>query len=85
MLVDIPQAANHDGALELALKQHRTWIAELLRNSWTANVASEMASFDEETQGDGVLLFYVFLRENVGFTNEATIVTEQHLERKNGS
>ncbi len=53
----------------------------MLRNSWTSTVASEMNAFDEETQGDGVLLFYVFLRENVGFTNEAIIAAEQHLTK----
>jgi hypothetical protein len=76
MLADIPGSVDDEGAIEFASKQHCTWIAELLRNSWTANVATEMASFDEETQGDGVLLFYVFLRENVSFTNEAIIAAE---------
>jgi hypothetical protein len=41
-----------------------------------------MNAFDEETQGDGVLLFYVFLRENVGFTNEAIIAAEQQLTKE---
>jgi hypothetical protein len=82
MLDAAPQLATDDGAQELASKQHRTWIAEMLRNSWTSNVASEMNAFDEETQGDGVLLFYVFLRENVGFTNEAIIAAEQHLTKE---
>jgi DUF438 domain-containing protein len=54
MLVDVPELDNEEGAPELASKQHRTWIAELLRNSWTSTVAYDMASFDEETQGDGV-------------------------------
>jgi hypothetical protein len=76
MLVNAPKSANDNGALELASTQHCTWIAELLRNCWTANVASEIISFDEETQRDGILLFYVFLQENVGFTNEAIIVAE---------
>jgi hypothetical protein len=81
MLVDTPQNAQDEGASELASKQHRTWIAELLRNSWTSSVATEMAAYDEETQNDGILLFYVFLRENVGFTNEAIIAAEQHLTK----
>jgi hypothetical protein len=82
MLADVPESADDEGAPELASKQHCTWIAELLRNSWTAHVASEMASFEEETQGDGVLLCSVFLRETVGFTNEALIVVEQHLTKE---
>jgi hypothetical protein len=81
MLVTLPEEANEEGAQELASKQHRTWIAELLWNSWTSSVAYDMASFDEETQGDGVLLFYVFLREHVGFSNEALIVAEQNLTK----
>jgi hypothetical protein len=71
MLAEIPESTDDDGAQELASKQHRTWIAELLRNSWSSSVASDMNAFEEETQGDGVLLFYDFLREHVGFTNEA--------------
>jgi hypothetical protein len=82
MLVDAPQTAEDEGAAELASKQHHTWIAELLRNSWTSQVASEMNAFDEETQNNGVLLFYVFLRENVGFTNEAIIAAEQQLTKE---
>ncbi len=82
ILASVPKLATDDGAMELASKQHRTWIADLLWNSWTSNVASEMNAFDEETQGDGVLLFYVFLRENVGFTNEAIIAAEQQLTKE---
>jgi hypothetical protein len=82
MLVEAPQVAEDEGAAELASKQHRTWIAELLRNSWTSQVAAEMNAFEEETQNDGVLLFYVFLRENVDFTNEAIIAAEQHLTKE---
>jgi hypothetical protein len=82
MLVDIPELADDDRALKLASKQHCTWIAELLRNSWTARVASGMASFDEEVQGDGVLLFYIYLCKTVGFTNEAIIVAEQDLTKE---
>jgi hypothetical protein len=66
LLDEAPQLDNDEGAPELASKQHRMWIADMLRNSWTATVASEMNAFEEETQGDGVLLFYVFLREHIG-------------------
>jgi hypothetical protein len=82
ILENVPVNAADDGATELASKQHRAWIAEMLRNSWTSSVASEMNAFDEETQGDGVLLFYIFLCENVGFTNEAIIAAEQHLTKE---
>jgi hypothetical protein len=41
-----------------------------------------MSAFDEETQNDGVLLFYIFLRENVGLMNEAILAAEQHLTKE---
>jgi hypothetical protein len=74
--------STNDGAPKLASKQHRTWIAEMLRNSWTSTVASEMNAFEEETQGDGILLFYIFLRKIIGFTNEAIIAAEAQLTRE---
>jgi hypothetical protein len=82
MLDDIPLTSTDEGAPELALKQHRIWIAEMLRNSWTSTVASEMNAFEEETQGDGVLLFYIFLCENIGFMNEAIIAAEAQLTKE---
>jgi len=82
MLDDIPLTSTDEGAPKLASKQHRTWIAEMLRNSWTSTVASEMNAFEEETQGDGILLFYIFLRENIGFTNEAIIAAEAQLTKE---
>ena len=66
------------GASKLASKQHRIWIAELLYASWLLTVVSEMTAFDEETLGDGILLFYVFMRENIGFTNEALIMQQNN-------
>jgi len=74
--------STNDGAPKLASKQHRTWIAEMLRNSWTSTVASEMNAFEEETQGDGILLFYIFRRKIIGFTNEAIIAAEAQLTRE---
>jgi hypothetical protein len=70
-----------DGASKLASKQHRTWIAELLYASWSPTIVSEITAFDEETLGDGILLFYPFMRENIGFTNEALIAAEQQLTK----
>lgn len=77
-----PQLASDAGATDLVSKQHCTWIADMLHNSWTDIVASEMKPFEEETQGDGVILSYVFLHENAGFTNESIITAEQHLTRE---
>jgi hypothetical protein len=82
MLDDVPQVSTDEGASELAYKQHRTWISELLCNSWTSNVVTYMSAFEEEIQDDGVLLFYVFLREHIGFTNEAIIAAEAQLTKE---
>lgn len=81
MLNDPPQNANDDGAKELASKQHSMWIAELLDNSWSSNISAEMSAFEEETKGDGILLFYVFLHENAGYTKEEIIAVEQQLSK----
>ncbi len=82
MLDEAPQTKDDDGARELASKQHSMWIAELLENSWSDQVTSDMSTFEEETLGDGILLFYVFLREHVGYTKEAKIAAEQQLMKE---
>jgi hypothetical protein len=81
-LNDPPQNSNDEGVKELASKQHRMWIAELLDNSWSSNVSAEMSAFKEEMKGDRILLFYVFLRKNVGYTKEAIIAAEQQLSKE---
>jgi hypothetical protein len=82
MLNDLPETANNEGAPKSASKQHRVWISELLRNSWTASVASEMNAFKEETNGDSIIMYYVFLRENIGFANEAIIAAKAQLAKE---
>jgi hypothetical protein len=42
-----------------------------------------MNAFEEEIQDDGVILFYVFLREHIGFTNEAIMPPKLNLPRRN--
>ncbi len=49
------------------------WIAELLDNRWSDSVTVEMYTFEEETKGDGILQWYVFLHENIGHAKEAII------------
>lgn len=84
MMLDNPPTTNDDdGAQELASKQHSMWIAELLDNSWSPQVTSDMSAFKEETKGDGILLFYIFLREHLGYTKEAIIAAEQQLTKEN--
>ena len=81
MLNEAPQTADQDGAKELASKQHSMWISELLDNSWSDTVTAEMNAFEEETKGDGILQWYIFLRENMGQTKEAIIAAEQQLSK----
>jgi hypothetical protein len=77
-----PLTRNDNGTSELASIQHGMWMAELLENSWSEEVCCEMTAFDEETKGDGVIFFYVFLREFVGYTKEAMIAAEQQLTKE---
>jgi hypothetical protein len=65
-MLDVPpQTKDDEGARKFSSKQLNMWIAELLDNSYSDSVTSDIGAFDEETKGDGVLLFYVFLRENI--------------------
>jgi hypothetical protein len=81
-LDDVPRVSTDEGASKQASKQHHMWISELLHNSWTSNVIADMSAFEEEIQEDGVILFYVFLREHIGFTNEAIIAAEAQLTKE---
>ena len=58
------------------------WIAELLDNRWSNQVISDISAFEEESKGDGILQFYVFLHENIGYTKEAIILAEQQLTKE---
>jgi hypothetical protein len=82
MLNDPPLTSNDDGAKELASKQHSMWIAKLLDNSWSSNVLAEISAYEEETKGNRILLFHVFLCENVRYTKEAIIAAEQQLSEE---
>jgi hypothetical protein len=83
MMIDLsPLTKDDDGTKELASKQHSMWITILLHNSWSSQVTSDISAFEEETKEDGCLLFYIFLHENVGYTKEAIIATEQQLTKE---
>jgi len=79
MLDVTPVMAEAEGAKELASKQHGMWIAELLDNSWSETVSIKMSAYDEETKGESIMTFFIFLREHVGFSKEALILAEQQL------
>lgn len=84
MLDEAPQATNNDGTKELASKQHAMWIAELLENIWSDSVIVEMIFFGDNTKGDGILQFYVFLHENIGHTKEAIIAASHTSHNSQG-
>jgi hypothetical protein len=61
-LYRVPTA--HDpAAIHFACKQHRSWIAEFIKNSITSNVRSTLEAYKEDHDGDGVVLFFCFLQE----------------------
>jgi hypothetical protein len=64
MLNDIPMTSTEEGAPKLASKQHRMWIAEMLRNSWTSTVASEMNAFEEDPGRWYFVILHLSLREH---------------------
>jgi hypothetical protein len=55
MLDNAPQMKDDEGTKELASKRHSMWIAELLDDSRSDPVASDMSAFEEETMGDLIL------------------------------
>jgi hypothetical protein len=54
----------------------------LLDNTWSDEVTSDMSTFDKDTKGYSTLLFYVFLKGNIGYTKEAIIAAEQQLTKE---
>jgi hypothetical protein len=74
----IPTA--HDRAApHYASKQHCSWIAEFIKNSITSTVQSTLDDYEEDHDGDGVVLFYCFLQEFSGATHEALVLAEEAL------
>jgi hypothetical protein len=41
-----------------------------------------MSAVEEETRGDGILLFYIFLREYMGYSKDAIVAAEQQLTKE---
>jgi hypothetical protein len=56
MLDEAPQTKDDEGARELASKQHSMWIAELLDNSWSDQVTSDVSAFEEFSRPSKKLL-----------------------------
>jgi len=74
-----PRNAGVPGAKEFASKQHRSWIAECLRMSWTAEAKDRMDAHTEEHDGDGVVMWMCCLQEFAGSSREALIAAQEAL------
>ena len=61
--LDRVPTAHDPAAVHFACKQHRSWIAEFIKNSITSNVRLMLEAYKEDHDGDGVVLFFCFLQE----------------------
>jgi hypothetical protein len=81
--LDRVPTARDPAAVPFASKQHRSWIAEFIKNSITSNVRSTLEAYEEDHDGDGVVLFFCFLQEYSGATREALVLAEEALHPLN--
>ena len=59
--------------------QNRMWLYDLLLSSWTENMLSVMSKYLENHDGDGVVLYYCFLKHFAGATKANIIVAYAEL------
>jgi len=59
--------------------QNRMWIYDLLLSSWTENMLSIMSKYLEHHDGDGVVLYYYFLKHFAGATKANIIAAYAEL------
>jgi hypothetical protein len=70
------------GSLEskhLTSFQNRMWFYDLLLSSWTENMLSVMSKYLENHDGDGVVLYYCFLKHFAGATKANIIAAYAEL------
>jgi len=77
--LDRVPTARDRAAPHYASKQHRSWIAEFIKNSISSTVRSTLDAYEEDHDGDGVVLYYCFLQEFSGATREALVLAEEAL------
>jgi hypothetical protein len=58
---------------------NRSWIAEFIKNSIMSNVHATLEAYEEDHDGDGIVLFFCFLQEFSGATHEALVLAEEAL------
>jgi hypothetical protein len=59
--------------------QNRMWLYDLLLSSWTENMLSTMSKYLENHDGDGVVLYYCFLKHFAGATKANIIAAYAEL------
>jgi hypothetical protein len=59
--------------------QNRMWFYDLLLSSWTENMLSVMSKYLENHDGDGVVLYYCFLKHFAGATKANIIAAYAEL------
>ena len=78
-VLDRVPTARDPAVLHYLSKQHGSWIAEFIKNSITSNVHATLEAYEEDHDGDGIVLFFCFLQEFSGATCEALVLAEEAL------
>jgi hypothetical protein len=78
-VLDCVPTAQDPAAPHYASKQHHSWIAEYIKNSITSTVRATLDAYEEDHDGDGIVLFFCFLQEFLGATREALVLAEEAL------
>jgi hypothetical protein len=67
-VLDHVHGARDPLAKHYSSKQHCSWIEELIKNSITSNIHSAFEAYEEDHDGNGVVLYYCFLKDYSGAT-----------------
>jgi hypothetical protein len=81
-VLDCVPTAHDPASIHFALKQHCSWIEELIKSSNTSNVHLALEAYAEDRDGDGVVIFFCFLQEFLGTSIEALVLAEEALHLK---
>ena len=80
--VNVLQIKPKAGSVEsehLTSFQNRMWFYDLLLSSWTDNMLSTMSKYLENHDGDGIVLYYCFLKHFAGATKANIIAAYAEL------
>jgi len=71
--------AHNAAAPHYASKQHCSRIKAFIKNSITSNICSTLEAYDEDHDGDRVVLFFCFLQELSVAPREVLVLAEEAL------